>query len=395
MQATFARNSLFPCGPRPRALPAGLLRALPLLIASNLPLPIARAQPQHTVLPPLGIVWQVQGIWIPAGGNAPLHAGEALPAGVLLQPGQETGGHAIHIFLPDGQRIFYECFTASDCARGFRVPPLYRRPDPFAVDMLARIRAALAGDMGADAGNKQKSLPRDELVAALGSDRRVQLAGLAADLPNGQYTYDLRPLRSTRPAEFHRPLEKTTGSIAVPLPGTGLYDLRITDSRNAPRIDLFIAAVDTASSARIAGDFKRASTLLGDWNIDYQGWPIHEFQWAFLESMVLNLRPQPAVPATLKLVAVSTHRSAGTAEPMFSPRPGVFKGDMEVTLHCATPGATIRFTVDNSQPLAGSPVYSAPIMVKGTELTVKAYATAPGKKDSSVVTGIFRINQNQ
>jgi hypothetical protein len=30
-------------------------------------------------------------------------------------------------------------------------------------------------------------------------------------------------------------------------------------------------------------------------------------------------------------------------------------------------------------------------MVKGTELTVKAYATAPGKKDSAVVTGIFRI----
>jgi hypothetical protein len=94
---------------------------------------------------------------------------------------------------------------------------------------------------------------------------------------------------------------------------------------------------------------------------------------------------QPAIAATL------TDGVAG--EPKLSPEPGVFAGDTEVTLHCATPGATIHYTFDGSQPVASSPVYSAPISVKGTELTIKAFASVPGKKDSAVVTGIYRIRE--
>jgi hypothetical protein len=51
----------------------------------------------------------------------------------------------------------------------------------------------------------------------------------------------------------------------------------------------------------------------------------------------------------------------------------------------------MHYTVDGSQPLNSSPIYGAPIMVKGTALTIKSFAFAPGKKDSPVVTGIFRI----
>jgi hypothetical protein len=51
----------------------------------------------------------------------------------------------------------------------------------------------------------------------------------------------------------------------------------------------------------------------------------------------------------------------------------------------------MHYTVDGSQPLNSSPIYGAPIMVKGTALTIKAFASAPGKKDSPVVTGIFRV----
>jgi hypothetical protein len=62
-----------------------------------------------------------------------------------------------------------------------------------------------------------------------------------------------------------------------------------------------------------------------------------------------------------------------------------------VTLRCDTPGAIIHYTFDGSQPVASSPVYVAPISVKGTELTIKAFASVPGSKDSAVVTGIYRI----
>jgi hypothetical protein len=49
--------------------------------------------------------------------------------------------------------------------------------------------------------------------------------------------------------------------------------------------------------------------------------------------------------------------------------------------------------LDGSQPLANSPVYDAPISVKGTALMIKAFASAPGKKDSAVMTGMYRIRE--
>jgi hypothetical protein len=264
--------------------------------------------------------------------------------------------------------------------------------------MLARIRAVMARDAqppGASGPHQERRLPRDEVVAELGPGNQVQIAGLAASLSNGAYTYDLRPVDTAVSGQFRRPLDKTAASISLTLPAAGLYDLRITDNRNVPRIDIFIAAVTAADAPRMVKQFQRASSLLGDWNIDYQGWPIHEFQWAFLESLAMNVRPHAGAATGRASAGDPPHSSGVTAEPSFSPRPGVFAGDTAVTLRCATPGATVHFTVDSSQPLANSPVYSAPIMVKGTELTVKAYATADGKKDSPVVTGIFRIDQDQ
>jgi hypothetical protein len=88
---------------------------------------------------------------------------------------------------------------------------------------------------------------------------------------------------------------------------------------------------------------------------------------------------------------VQPSQSAG--EPKFFPEPGIFRGDTEVNLRCDTPGCAIHYTFDGSQPVAGSPIYGAPISVKGTELTIKAFASVPGKKDSAVVTGIYRIRE--
>jgi chitinase len=106
------------------------------------------------------------------------------------------------------------------------------------------------------------------------------------------------------------------------------------------------------------------------------------------------LLQQGAPEQTTEQPAVVATSTDGVArEPKFSPEPGVFAGDTEVTLRCATPGAVIHYTFDGSQPVASSPVYAAPISVKGTELTIKAFASAPGKKDSAVVTGIYRIRE--
>ena len=82
-----------------------------------------------------------------------------------------------------------------------------------------------------------------------------------------------------------------------------------------------------------------------------------------------------------------------TAEPVFSPKPGLLAGDSEIVLYSESPGAVIHYTVDYSQPVTASPVYHAPIVIKGSGLTIKAFARVPGEKDSAVVTGIFRIHK--
>jgi hypothetical protein len=310
--------------------------------------------------------------------------------------------------LPDGQRILYECFTLEDCARGFRVPPLYRRPDPFAVDMVARIHAVLLRENDSDGFAIKSSigqdspLPRDEVVAVLDSSQRVKIGGLAGNLSNGRYTYDVQPLDRTYPPRFHIAVEKIAPYITVALRSFGVYVLTISDELNTPRINLFIAAVSPAQSASITKSFSEAKALMKEWNREGQGWPIHDFLRTYLESLMLGAKP---LSAGLQVNAAVENASKGetagsseneatvTAEPTFSPKPGVLDGDTGVILRCETPGAILHYTVDGSQPVANSPVYDAPIMVKGTELTIKSFAISAGKKDSAVVTGVFRVRQ--
>jgi Fn3 associated len=65
----------------------------------------------------------------------------------------------------------------------------------------------------------------------------------------------------------------------------------------------------------------------------------------------------------------------------------------------ATPGATIYYTTDGSDPTAGSSVYFAGKKNKGFKLagvgtyTVKAKAVASGYADSDIATAVFNITK--
>ncbi len=357
---------------------------------------------------PLGIAWQVQGLWRVKGKDTPIVTGDAIEPESLLQPGLGTINHSITVLLPDSQRVLYECFSLEDCARGFRVPPLYRTPDPFAVDMVARIHAVLLRENVGEGFAIKSSigqdsrLPRDEVVAVPDSSQEVKIAGLAAALSNGHYTYDVQPFDRAYPPRFHLPVEKSAPYITVALPSFGIFVLTISDELNTPRIDLFVAAVRPAQAASITKSFNQAKALMKEWNREGQGWPIHDFLRAYLESLMLDMTPsstglqvnaQDKIASNVETPGSAAGEAAVIAEPTFSPKPGVLDGDTGVTLRCKTPGAILHFTVDGSQPVAKSPVYGAPIMVAGTELTIKSFASAAGKKDSAVVTGVFRIRQ--
>ena len=344
-----------------------------------------------------GVAWRVKGGWRIEGEEKQITTGAAIKPGALLEAIPGKSEHSITLLLPDGQRILYECFKMQDCERGFRVPNLYREPDSISVDLLARVNAVISRGQrrtsSADTADKdvsdEASLPRDEAAAVLGADHRVEIAGLAAALSNGSYWYEVRPLASPARAQAPRAFNKTGHSIALELPSEGLFDVSIRDQANRPRIDLLLLAV-RAQDLKLVKSFEEVRALLKDWNEDYQGWSVHDFQSDYLRSIALHIEPgAPLSQFTRKHASANT-----TAEPRFSPRAGAFAHDIEVTLRCDTPGATLYYTVDGSQPLHQSSVYHAPIVVKGTALTIKAFASAEGKKDSPVVTGIFRIGDS-
>jgi tRNA A37 threonylcarbamoyladenosine synthetase subunit TsaC/SUA5/YrdC len=240
-----------------------------------------------------GLAWHVQGTWRVQGVAEPIRPGNAIEPASLLQPDEVAGPHSVTILLPDGQRVLYECFTAPDCARGFRVPSLIRKPSPFALDMLARIGSVLLRDSAAISNerhaNHSPQPARQQAVAVLDAANRVHVAGLISDLPNGRYTCDLRPQNHAWPPQHGVAIAKTGPSIKFNLPASGLYDIVITDALNTPRIDLFLAAIRPSESAYFQS-FRHAREMMEKWNDDYAGWPIDDFLRAYLESLVENAK---------------------------------------------------------------------------------------------------------
>jgi Chitobiase/beta-hexosaminidase C-terminal domain len=79
------------------------------------------------------------------------------------------------------------------------------------------------------------------------------------------------------------------------------------------------------------------------------------------------------------------------AKPTFSPLGGTYSSPQNVAISCATPGATITYTVDNSEPSSTSTLYSGPILVNATT-TIKAKAFKNGMTDSDPNSATYTIN---
>ena len=73
-------------------------------------------------------------------------------------------------------------------------------------------------------------------------------------------------------------------------------------------------------------------------------------------------------------------------KPVFSVAPGFYAGVQTVSITCAEPTATIRYTLDGSDPILTSPVYSGPINITTTKVL---RATAFGTTLSSFT--VFRL----
>ena len=107
-----------------------------------------------------------------------------------------------------------------------------------------------------------------------------------------------------------------------------------------------------------------------------------------------------SLPAVVALFALSGCGGGGggggdspntVAAPNFSPGSGTYTSAQSVAISTTTPGATIRFTTDDSTPTAtvGTP-YSGPIAISATT-TLKAVAYVAGWNDSPVVAATYVI----
>ena len=78
------------------------------------------------------------------------------------------------------------------------------------------------------------------------------------------------------------------------------------------------------------------------------------------------------------------------ATPTFSPAAGTYYEAQSVTLSCSTPGSTIHYTTDGTNPTTESTVFSGAIPVSETT-TIKAIATADGMDPSPVASATYTI----
>lgn len=80
------------------------------------------------------------------------------------------------------------------------------------------------------------------------------------------------------------------------------------------------------------------------------------------------------------------------ATPVIQPAGGTFRAPVQVQISCATPGATIRFTLDGSAPTAASPVYTPFTLYR--DAVVSARAFRDDWTPSGVATALFHVNTN-
>ena len=78
--------------------------------------------------------------------------------------------------------------------------------------------------------------------------------------------------------------------------------------------------------------------------------------------------------------------------PVFLPSPGIYWRPVALVLSCATPGATIYYTLDDTAPTTASPVYTEPLAFTATT-AVRAMAVKDGMTNSEVIRGVFTIYQ--
>lgn len=110
-------------------------------------------------------------------------------------------------------------------------------------------------------------------------------------------------------------------------------------------------------------------------------------------AICLNYNQTSSKAIYLKKIEITYSQSGGqqtVATPTFTPAGGNYTEAQNVTISCATSGATIYYTTDGTTPTTSSDVYSSPIAVS-TTTTIKAIGVKSGMTNSSVASATYNF----
>jgi hypothetical protein len=101
--------------------------------------------------------------------------------------------------------------------------------------------------------------------------------------------------------------------------------------------------------------------------------------------------PGPAAAAAARPTVTATREKKEVAAPIFSAFGGLLSEAQQVEITTLTPGASVRYTIDGSDPTSttGTP-YSSPVTIAFTS-TLKAIAYQDGWNDSAISTAVYYL----
>jgi hypothetical protein len=278
----------FSVGGAGMALAAGaLLIAAPLrmIAGSRQKLPPAHA----------GVVWERRGDWHLNGSGTRLRLGDAVPPGSLLTAAGSKAAQSTVILLPDGQRLLCECYDAKACSQGFRIPAIVSSPSPAVWEMFAGVQKVLLARPAADdaafappAGHEALAA-HVEIVSAVSPQGETSIASALRVLPAGRYALALTSDggRGSGVTDLGKqPLDWAAphGVAQVRVPGPGVYRIHVSDATLEPRIDIEVLATMPSFLASETAGLKQARETILEWSHAHEGWPLHDFLRAYLQS---------------------------------------------------------------------------------------------------------------
>jgi len=178
---------------------------------------------------------------------------------------------------------------------------------------------------------------------------------------------------------------------------TGTQVATITNSGNAPlQFSEVTYPADFPESSTGVTDCTAATTLAPNANctLTIKFAPVSSLNGnpsaVLSESVIITTNTRNAPSTQQSITVTGTETPGPAATPLFSLPAGVYYTTQTVTISDATPGATIYYTLNGSQPTTSSFRYTHPVAIKAAE-TLKAIAVAPGFTPSSIASAYYAL----